>query len=707
FIIESSMFDNNVADGGQGGGLYLFADVVQIDSCTFARNSAMGGDDARGGGVYLSVEDSTATDPIFVENCTFFENQVGGGSSSSSGGGIAASGNMKIISSAFLKNTAITNGGGVIVDAGTVEISGTLIVGNNAPSDIYARANEDLRSGGYNRIGTYGIVNGLTSWKAGPGTTGDESDATWTMATFYSDNTLADNEVSGTVPPKIGATVATGGQVRLQTIMLKENENLALDLRAVNIIPWRSARFRFPRFDERGVDRRDPGVDLDIGPVFFGPITKDSDDKYRYEISRVILSGVPNEIRRVGQTASLVAKVYYSNRTTAYGGNGDNEEPVTWSVSPTGYLKISDTGVITALRVTTGQTYVTITVSTTRMNSAGEYATDTARVKIDPDLNFSDLNTSPELTNSDANTILRDLRNDFEEYNMGYGLVDKSTDTVSSDTFQSTFGTLWQASSASLVSTFTSSSVNFSTAYTASDGYTPAKGAGFTVSFAGVKTGDIMPIVFPWKMSGSELQTALGSKLYASVEQDLSMAYQYNTPINYSVAEDIFSALRFEFNGKSNSFPVLSGDSGISVTNAMEAGALALEPNDSGKGLLIKLTAYIANVQTSNAGNFYNASENYNGAKLIEGSGKKLLVVPDGSDDGEIYGTMWLAQKYSSSSASTTSSTQKTSSNTSSGGGDSGGGGCSGIRNEGLGIRNVLFMLTCFAILGVRKRSRE
>lgn len=696
FSIKSSMLEGNVADGGQGGGAFIEADSATVDSCTFYSNNAMGGTDAKGGGLYLDVSNGTSSTQTLVDNCTFFENQANNGSSSSSGGGMTALGNIPIRSSAFLKNTAITQGGGVCVEAGTVEISGTLIVGNNAPSDIYARVNEEIRSGGYNRIGIYETVQGRTGWKAGPGATGDESDTTWTMATFYSDNTLADNEVSNTIPPYIGSKLADTN-LRLKTIMLNEDENLSLTYTAINIIPYRSARFRFSQYDQRGVDRRAPGTDLDIGPVFFGSVERTSDDTTQYEISYVTISGVPNSMRRIGQTASLTAKIYYTNRRTAYAGTGANDEAVTWSVSPTGFLTVDENGVITARRVTTGQTYVTVTAKTQRSNTSGEYPSDSARIKIDPEYTFGDLNNSPLSGNSDALLMLRELRYNFEEYNLGYGLVDKNLDIVQTDIFQTIYNTIW-GTSAAVVSSFTGSEFNLNTVYSASDGFTPSKGAGFTVSFTGVNTGEMFPVVFPWEFSGDELKTALGSQIYSSVSGDLSIAHKYGVPLSYLTAEEIFNSLRLEFQGKYSSMPIIGNNSAINISEAIDCGALELLPADEGKGLLIKLTAYIANVNANNFNGAVYPAVSSNQARIIN----KLLVVPDGSADGEIYGTMWLAQKYASSTTTTTTQTTNTKNKTSdtksstgseSSSSGSGGGGCVSIRGEELGVRSLLLFL--------------
>ena len=161
-------------------------------------------------------------------------------------------------------------------------------------------------------------------------------------------------DLGDNVPPLIGSSRA--GEERLLTLMLKEEETLPLEDRATNIIPY-SRRQSFPNTDERGVGRvSDSGeINIDIGACFFdgtrpGP---EPEPIRAYTISRVEISGVPNNLRRVGQTASLIAKVYYSNGRTVLGGSGEGEEPVIWTSDKPNIIRIdATTGDITVLNFT-------------------------------------------------------------------------------------------------------------------------------------------------------------------------------------------------------------------------------------------------------------------------------------------------------------------------------------------------------------------
>ena len=691
--IKSSTLQENIADGGQGGGLFLEADRVTIDSCTFNGNSAIGGTDARGGGVYLDVSQSASTLENLIENCTFYLNQVNSGSSSSSGGGLSSAGTVKLRSSTFVKNTAVSYGGGVFVASGPIEISGTIIVGNNAPSDIYAQTNSSITSLGYNRIGIYETVNGQTGWLSGPGNTNrdvnnhvlDASDTSWTMATFYSGNVLDDNIVSTAIPPYIGSTRYSEGQIRLQTIMLSEDAALAEGSRATNIIPW-GRRFSFPALDQRGADRRANGGALDIGPVFFdgtGPYVPPSPIS-SYSIARILMSGVPNEMRRIGQTASLIAKIYYTNGRSAYGGTGTGEEPVTWASDKPSYISVgANNGVITALRATTGETYVTISVSTVRTNAAGNVVSASKRVKVTSDLAYSDLNTSPQAPTADVNVLVRELRQNFSEYNIGYGFLSTSSEDVSSAYFQSAFTSVWGTSAANLISRAAASpEYNFTSTATT---------AGVNINLSGRSAGDIYPIIFPWEFSGTELEAALGTEIYNSILSDLTYSQVNSMPLSFMTAQKIFSVMKVEFEGVNNSWIILGPGGSVNVADALNSGALVLKPADSGHGVLMELTAYIANVTASGVNSSVVSGSSYDGPQLVQSSNKKLLVVPDGLADNLISGTMWisdsngnatgsLSQTTSSGSSSYGSSSGGSNNNSSSSSGgssDGGGGGCS------------------------------
>ena len=715
FSMSDTMFHENKSSG-YGGATYIATNTVEIKKCTFDNNFVIAtSSEGYGGAVYMNTTiNPGATDNNNIENCTFVENYIEGGVLGYSGGGAIAitCERTTMRSCTITDNASAYSGSGIYVQEGRLTISGTIVLGNTdiGAYDIWVDGN--IASGGYNRIGVYGQGGGVTDFYS---ITRNDTDRTsypsktWmTRRSYYfGSNELDTNErtdLGTNIPPYIGSTRA--GQVRLLTLMLSEDASVPLDDSAVNVIPY-SRRQSFPAVDERGVSRRSSGgteINLDVGAVFFdGTRSSSSTSEYgSYSISYIQISGVPNEIRRVGQTVSLIAKVYYTNNRFTYGGTGDDEEEVTWSASPSGYLRIdASTGVITALRVTQGVTYVTVTAKTVRTNLAGEQVSASARIKITND-EYSEFNNSPSSTNSDITSMIRELRQDFEEYNMGYGLAAQTSSTVSTSAFQTAFSEAWNTTSAAVVSNIedTNPAYNYSTAYTASDGFSPSKGAGINVNLSGVNTGDILPLVYPWEFSGDELKTAIGSSLYNEVAGEIMAAYTNAETLSYSTAKKIFSALRIEFEGKNNSWFILGTNSDINLGEAINCGAIVLEPRDYGKGLLVKLNACIANVNSESYGEV--AVANFDGPQIVE----NLLIIPDGADDGEIYGTMWLAQKYPASSSTTTSTStntttnsqnntqNSTTSNGSSGGGS--GGGC----NTGI----FGFLIFVFGIILKKKR---
>ena len=439
---------------------------------------------------------------------------------------------------------------------------------------------------------------------------------------------------------------------------------------------------------------------MSIGAVNFdgdNPGPDPDDPSTNYTIQSIIMSGIPNTLRSIGQTASLTAQIRYTNGRTAYGVPYDastiatGEERVRWTSSSNNTVKIDKNGNITALATTPNNSYVTITVSTVRNSVNGNPATDSRPVRVTGQ--YSNMNVSTEWQNYFMNYV-----QEITEEDISLMLVDESSSTVRSSSFQRSFKDIWNVDTATHITDLTSSTPSFTTpkSYTASDGYVNSKNAAVNINFQNRTNGDIFPLTYPWNLSGSELQTALGSELYNEIASDLSAAYASETPLNYSTVEKIFSALRIEFQGKNNSWLIFSDNSTVNLMDAMNCGAIAVEAADNGKGILIKLNAYIANVNTSRAGTASVAV--FDGPQLVGDVGERLLVIPDGVEDAEIYGTMWLAQKNSSSSTSTQSQTATTNTNTqsqnssssSSSSSGSGGGGCN---STGLGLAAAVLLL--------------
>lgn len=653
--MRSSQFEANIAGAGRGGALYLEVDLATIDSCTFNRNSAINGSEARGGAVFFDISRSTSAQTSSIENSTFTANQVSDGTDNSYGGAIALYGTVTLRSNTFtMGNSASNRGGGVFIGGGNIAVSGTIIAGNSAPlgSDIWSDSESYWTSAGFNRIGIYGTGTGNTSWLAHPAPATDRENSSWTTATFYSENELADNIVSGTIPPLIGSSRSTAGQIRLQTLMLSEAEDLPLSDRATNVIPYTPNRYSFPQYDQRGVDRRANGTDLDIGPVYFGgTVPGDIDNPVTtYTITGVTMSGIPNTLRSIGQTASLIARVRYSNGRTAFGGTGTGEEPVTWESSNQNIIRIDQNGNLTALATTPNNNYVTISVRTNRYTAGGVPATDSRPVRVTGQ--YSNMNIS-SVWQTYFSTYIQELA----EHDISLQLADVSDSQVRASVFQRAFKAKWDVERAEQVTRLDASAPSFAapSGYTAADGLRAAKTAGVNITFNDRTAGDLFPLIYSWNFSGDEIKALLG--------YDLT-----NKNLTASLAEELFSKLRVDFQNSTRTWPVL-GAGGVSVSEAISSNVFSWNKTDGDKGAHIELTAYLANVASS-------GSED--GPQLIGSGTRKLLIVPDGVEDGAIYGTMWMASTEAGQTPNAPVTPAPSGGNDGDGGG--GGGGCDALR---------------------------
>lgn len=676
FNIKSSMFINNQAEGEHGGAVYVRANYSMIDSCTFSENLLFGGDnDARGGGVYLETYDSVRTDPGTIRNCTFTGNQANSVSAQGLGGGLAANGPVIVQSCTFtLENKATSYGGGIYYENGRLTISATIVVGNRSDTlvndDIYAGSSASKSSLGYNRMGFYS-TNGTHSDFRGLDTDSEGGNTkNWTTATFFGGSAaLARNRRSDSIPPRIGSSLDTEDpEVYLLTIMLNEDITLLDADRATNVIP-RALYIRVPQYDERGVDRWASTADIDIGAVMYdGTTSGDPEEQITsYTVQSITMSGIPNTLRSIGQTASLIALVRYSNGRTAYGGDDEGYEPVTWTSSNPNIVRIDQKGNITALSVTANNSYVTISVSTKRNTASGSPATDSRPVRVLGQ--YSYLNISPTYQN-----YLMSYVREIAEHDIALGLADVNTSSVKSSSFQRAFKAAWTADSATQITDLTTSTPAFNTltSYTAS-GYVPSKNAAANINFADRSNGDIFPLVYTWNFSGTEIKNLLG--------YDLS-----NKTLNASLAEELFNALRIDFQNTSKVFQVIGG-TGVSAKDAYTNEALKLTASDGKKGVSIQLTAYLANVAATGT--------NSDGPQLIGSGSRKLLVIPDGVNDSAITGAMWMIQKGSASpspSPSPAPSQPDTPSTPDSGKSNSGGGGGGGCNASCLGLLTLLLI---------------
>ena len=443
---------------------------------------------------------------------------------------------------------------------------------------------------------------------------------------------------------------------------------------------------QLPKLDERGVDRQAYGnkVKIDIGAIWYDQtVPSDSEEENAYYSIRAIqISGIPNYLRQPGTTIKLIAKIYYTNGRTIYGGTGTNEEHVNWSVSGagSGYVKIEKTtGVLTVTHMASRPIPAIITVETERLNDSGDIAATDSKYVIVGGYNSGNMNSIPGY-NSNNDYLMRELISDFEEYNVGYGFL---SDT-GIETLQDFLIEIYGLNSASLITDLSGSLPDLisPSTYNSSEGFSPLEGTGITIKLQNVSAGEILPVPYPCNLSGEVLREILGNDLYNSLISDLFVASQNDSTVSDETAQKIFSNLRVDFEDKNGKvWPLIGAESNIDLIDALDCGALVLSSdNDYSGGIHFTLNTCIVNAEAAN--------QDYKGPQLIGEPGEELLMIPDGVEDDEIQGTFWVSRKdLQNSSTSSNSNTKnnsgsKTSSNSisesesSSESSGSGGGGC-------------------------------
>lgn len=666
FNLTECVLTDNTANRGSGGAAYIHTDNAAIRRCTFAENESFSFyDSASGGAVYLWAELSSA-----ITDSTFTSNVASG--NPGRGGALFAQGNVSITSCTLtLGNTAEggnSKGGAVFAGSGSLTVTATIAVGNIASvgNDIHAEA--PVQSGEYNRIGVFAHGERAMLWDNYVTNDYDYdnmkmqangyANVTWTSSTFFGPSPeLADNN---TTFPAVGAAPL---QAVIQTVALVENASLPSGAQAIDAIPSRYVPSVIAALDQRGMSRPRPaGREVDVGAFELDQSGRGTtEDGTPYAVSEVIMSGVPSTLRSPGQTACLIAIVRYTNARTAYGGDGEGQEPVEWISSNSDRLKIENNGTVIAGYNQSGP--VTITVRVKRAREDGSLAEKSVVVNVD-----TDLATNMNL-DEDFSDYFWDYIGDLFEYDMSLSLIDASASGVERSTFQNNFTNVWNASSASLVdySVMRTSSVSFTTVSNyAAAAYSSSGKPGININFSGLHNGDLFPLVYSWTLKGSEVKDILGEDSF----DEFSTTIGSNT-VNSTIAEELFKNVNINFQASGTTWPVIGGN-GADLSQAMNSGALKLTRADGGQGIRIDLTAYLANVT---------ASTTDQGPQLISGQGsRRMLIVPDGYGDSAISGTMQLVQGSSSESVSRTSerntSSTSPSSSSSSGGGEAGSSGC-------------------------------
>ena len=636
--VSDSVFLNNTAGGSQGGALNLAGIQATVVRSTFEANECATGS---GGAIFSAAALSR------IANCTFYENQAG---SSGDGGAINLGGTTDnertaIFYDTFVNNKAGGNGGGLYTKV-AVRMMGNVLVGNNAPAtrgaDVFSDGSRKITSLGYNVMRVFGTqggsgpidVSGLWTDYVGPtseSVTEDSIDAKNTPAAFF-----------GADPKPTESDVTAGSAAspyRLQVLIPSNPPNSLLDR-----IPNRYASSRFVIYfsgipktdggkahtDERGQDRDASSVgDNDIGAYERGTGGSANDPDTPGGLgglATIRISGVPNSLTSIGQTASLVAEAYDQG-----GKRIAAPVSVTWSSSNTGVAHIDDNGNLVALSL--GTTVIRATTKSNSMN--GSPATDSVTLTVDKDVSdylnihpriWQQLGIYNEAAASSGSTL---------------AFADVNPALVQAGAFQTAFRGAWSASASQITKLGASAPISVKSASGFSiDGYTAEK-PGASLILGGRKKGEVLALLYRWSFNWETLSKLLGRKVTEAP----------------SVSE-LFKALRVDFvpAAGATGWNVI-GAGGVSAQDAAAKGALKLVRGNN--GVTVALTAYLANAGGAAP----------DGARLMNG----LLVVPDGAADASVGGTMWISQRVASSGGGSKGSGE-------------GGGGCSLGLVEALGL---------------------
>ena len=611
--ISDSAFLNNTAGGSQGGALNLAGTQATVVRSTFEANECATGS---GGAIFSAAALSR------IANCTFFDNQAG---SSGDGGAVTLGGTdserTALFYNTFVNNKVGGNGGGLCTRV-AVRMMGNVLVGNNAPAthgaDVFSAGSRKITSLGYNVMRVFGTqggsgpidVSGLWTDYVGPASENvneDSIDAENTPAAFFgADPNLTESNV------KVGSAAPHS----LKVLVPSNSPNKLLDR-----IPNRYASSRFVIYfsgisnadggkthtDERGQDRDASSVgDNDIGAYERGTGGSPGDPDtpgVLGGLATIRISGIPNTLTSIGQTASLIAEAYDQG-----GKRIAAPVPVTWSSSNTGVVHIDDNGNLVALSLGT-----TVIRATTKSNSmSGSPATDSITLTVDKDVS-NYLNIHPRIWQQ-----LGIYNEAAASSGSTLAFADVDPALVQAAAFQTAFRGAWSSSASQITKLGSSASIAVKSASGFSiDGYTAGK-PGASLTLGGRKKGEVLALLYRWSFSWETLSKLLGRRV-----------------TEVPPASELFKALRVDFvpAAGATGWNVV-GAGGVSARDAAAKGALKLVRGNN--GVTVTLTAYLANVGGAAPG----------GARLMNG----LLVVPDGTADASVGGTMWVSQKAAPSS---------------------------------------------------------
>ncbi|GHS98712.1 hypothetical protein AGMMS50276_21020 [Synergistales bacterium] len=676
--ISLSVFEHN-SSGGDGGALSLIGYRAVLNRSLFKMN-ALANTGQKGGAAYIN---STTFLSI---NCTFYLNEAGQGY----GGAVYLDSNVSdstnnvILYSTFFDNKA-GQGGALYTNATGLNMGGSIYVGNEGSDcgEDVLRDTYSIKSLGYNIIQDYGFI----------GTGGKSPHANWIADTLVRDPASKGNAInlrdivpsvysaakiepglvfgstpapeptwhapsSGIIPPPAGSTLTiTPAPLRgitqtLDTIALRETTASSVNP-ALNRIPISDPNIRYSSYapfigsgspiDERGQPRPSPTISqyTDVGAYERNDGgDPDGPDRPTGGINLVVMSGIPNTLTRIGQTATLTATVYDSaNRPLA-------TELVTWASTNPRIASIDPYGNLIAH--SPGK--VTITVTTVGYNSAGQHETDSRELEVIDE--YFDSNIDKEIARMLG--IFNDSISSYSE-SLAFSLLSDFNASITSK-FKTDFKAAYGVDAKTLTELKSAGSSPFSSipSYKAEKWSSAKPSISITLPSMPSGGGALLPVIYTWSLSWDDVSALLGRNVTSLTN-----------------VTELFGHVKIVFAPQIGAvYPVVDADGayGVKATEAQTAGALSVTSVNN--GVTLKLSAILSDVSPASDGK----------PKLID----RKLTLADGSPNGTAAGSMWLLK------------------NASGGGGDGEGGGGGGC-DAGFGPL-ALLALASLALTKVGKR---
>lgn len=620
---------------------------------------------AKGGAVYTN----NVTSRTNLTNNSFYCNYVNvRGSDEGYGGAVhlneGGSGSATVSFCTIILNDSNGYGGGLAINGGRVNILGALIVDNKSSlgigGDVWQSSSATISSGGDNRVVNYANTTSVMQWSASNGITGATGDETgaWTAATFFTSDQKFTSSSTGLLS-FVGLAVGVSDDLKLPTLPLDSTKDGAID-------KAESTKNLAPKEDQVGTTRPQPSTGYpDIGAYEYpmGGSGDDSDNPYAdYTIRSIELSGIPNTLSIVGQTAILHATVTYVNGTKT-----TTDEPLTWTlkdIEGSNAIRFSDNK--NSKTSSSGSVYADgIGVSEITVSARDGAYKDSKKIYVI--WHQQDTNIHPNVLNL-VNQLNLQLSNDsINFYIMSAGYKDAVSDSSFKSAFKNAWGT--EPKVIELNGSSFSSNANFSRA--AQSKLDKAYSAGITANINNQETGAVLPVFCIWNFDLNDLDedfNSNGDAIETMTDSEFSAWLFKNLNIGFEITGGEF--LPAVSSSNQSSLQSAAFKDLVTAEDAVNSGALSVQRGEN--DVTVSMLAYIANVEPKGS----------TGSKLLTTSGnQKLLVIPGGNSAKNISGTIWTAEAASSSNNDNSNSGSGSSSGKKSGGG--GGGGCNAL---GLGF---------------------